>query len=79
MTLGIAVGKRIKELLLLHNKTQYRLAKESCLNEKTISDLVKGKSKDVKLSTIYLIAESFNMTPLEFLQSELLDSKNIEY
>lgn len=78
MNLGVATGKRIKELLFSTKMTQYKLQKITCLNEKTLRDLINGKSKDVKLSTIFLIANAFDMTISEFTASPLFNSDNIE-
>lgn len=76
MYLAQAVGKRVKELIFKKGISQYRLIKDTCLNEKTISDLIKGKNKDVKLSTIYLICEVLGMSLNEFFDSNIFD--NIE-
>lgn len=78
MNLAQAVGKRTQELLFQKNMTQYRLVKITCLNEKTISDLIKGKTTDVKLSTIYLIVSAFNLSLSEFFNSSLFEDVNIE-
>ncbi len=78
MNLGDATGKRIKELLFKKNMTQYKLQKITCLNEKTLRDLINGKTKDVKLSTIFLIANAFEMSISEFVSSPLFDQENIE-
>ena len=78
MNLGDATGKRIKELLFEKNMTQYKLQKITCLNEKTLRDLTNGKTKDVKLSTIFLIANAFEMSISEFVSSPLFDQENIE-
>ena len=78
MKLAEAVGKRTKELLFKKNMTQYRLTKITCLNEKTVSDLLKGKTTDVKFSTIYLITDALNIKLTEFLNSPLFDKENIE-
>lgn len=78
MELVKAVGIRTQELLFNKKMTQYRLVKITCLNEKTISDLIKGKTSDVKLSTIYLIINAFNMSLTEFFDSELFNEINIE-
>ena len=53
MKLAQAVGKRTKELLFQKNITQYRLVKITCLNAKTISDILHGRTSDIKFSTIY--------------------------
>ncbi len=78
MSLAYAVGKRVKELLFQKNITQYRLVKLTCLNEKTISDLVNGKTNDVKFSTIYLICQALNVSLEEFVNTPLLKDKSIE-
>lgn len=78
MKLAEAVGKRTKELLFEKNMTQYRLTKITCLNEKTVSDLLKGKTTDIKFSTIYLITDALNIKLTEFLNSPLFDKENIE-
>lgn len=77
MKLAEAVGKRTKELLFERKITQYRLVKITCLNEKTVSDIIKGKTNDIKFSTIYLIASAFNMSLQEFLDSPLFDMNNL--
>ena len=62
MKLAQAVGKRTMELLFQKNITQYRLVKITCLNEKTISDIIHGRTSDIKFSTIYLISDALNIT-----------------
>ncbi len=66
MNLAQAVALRTQELLKQHNKTQYKLIKDTLLNKTTIYSLFKDKKEDVKLSTVYLIAEFFGMTLAEF-------------
>lgn len=77
MKLAEAVGLRTKELLFKNKITQYRLVKLTCLNEKTISDILKGRTNDIKFSTIYLITSAFNMTLQEFINSPLFDMGNL--
>lgn len=78
MNLAQAVEKRTQELLFSKNISQYRLTKITCLNEKTLSDLIKGKTSDVKFSTIYLIADAFEISLSEFFNSPIFDKQNIE-
>lgn len=78
MKLANAVGKRIKELLFQKNITQYKLAKSTCLNFKTLSSLLNGKTQDVKLSTIYLCSQVLNISLQEFFNSPLFNPENIE-
>ena len=78
MKLANAVGKRIKELLFKNNITQYKLAKTSCLNFKTLSSLINSKTTDIKLSTVYLCTQVLNISLEEFFASELFNPDNIE-
>ena len=78
MNLAVAVGKRIKELLFQKKITQYRLGKLTCLNEKTLRDLINGRTKDVNFSTIFLVACAFKMTITEFVDSPLFAEENID-
>ena len=77
MNLAQAVAKRTIELLKIKNMTQYRLVKITCLNEKTISDLLHFKTADVKLSTIYLITNALEVSMVEFFNSPLFNSNNV--
>ena len=78
MKLAQAVGIRTKELLFQKKITQYRLVKFTCLNEKTISDIIHGRTSDIKFSTIYLISEALNITIQEFFDSKLFSMDNLE-
>ena len=78
MNLAQAVAKRTSELLKENNISQYRLIKETCLDKTTIQSIMKGKTKDVKLSTIFLIADVFNMTLSEFINVDYFNKINIE-
>lgn len=78
MNLAEAVAKRTKDLLFEKNKTQYRLIKETCLDKTTIQTILKGKTKDVRLSTVFLVAQSFGMTLGEFLNSPYFNETNID-
>lgn len=78
MTLVEAVAKRTKELLNQNKMSQYRLIKETCLDKTTIQTIFKGKTKDIKFSTVFLIADAFNMSVTEFTNSPLFNKVNIE-
>ncbi len=79
MTLAEAVSKRVKNLLDLNEMSEYALRKKTCLSEKTLTFMFKNKTKDVKLSTIRLIAEAFGMTLSEFFNDEIFNFNNIDY
>ena len=78
MTLGVAVGIRVNELINQKDISQYRLAKNTCLTYKTINTMINKKSDDVNLSTIYLIASELKMSLIEFFDSPLFEKTNIE-
>ena len=78
MKLAEAVSERIKELLKEKNMSQYRLKKITRLNEKTVDDIIKCKTKEVKFSTIYIITSAFDMSLIGFLRSKLFDKANID-
>ncbi len=79
MNLVEAVAKRIKQLLKLNNISEYALRKKTCLSEKTLTFMFKGKTKDVKLSTIRVVAEAFDMSLKEFFDDEVFKYENIDY
>ena len=78
MNIAQIIGKRIETLLFKNNMTQYRLVKITGLNPKTIADLIKGKTTDVKITTLYSIINALGITMLEFWNSPLFDEENIE-
>ncbi|MBE7075335.1 MAG: helix-turn-helix transcriptional regulator [Clostridiales bacterium] len=78
MNIGNIVGKRIKELLYEKDISVYRLSRITCLTEKTINDLIKGESKDVKLSTIYAIIKALNISINEFFLKDYFANDNVD-
>lgn len=78
MTLVEAVAKRMISLMNERNISQYRIIKETCLDKTTIQTILKNKTKDIRLSTIFLIANVFDMSMSEFLDKEFFDKKSID-
>lgn len=78
MNLAEAVAKRTKELLVAKNMSQYRLIKITCLERTSIQMILKNKTKDIKLSTVFLIADAFGMTLAEFLSADYFTNEFIE-
>ena len=78
MNLAEAVAKRTKELLVAKNMSQYRLIKTTCLERTSIQMILKNKTKDIKLSTVFLIADAFGMTLAEFLSADYFTTEFIE-
>ena len=78
MTVCDAVAKRISALLKEKDMTQYRLEVNSGIQHGSMQCIMNGRNKSVKLGTIMLIAEGFNMTLIEFLDDEIFTSEEIE-
>ncbi len=78
MNISSAVAKRIKELLLEKNMTQYKLERKACVSHDTIKSIMKGKAKGVNLKTLVYIADGFDMTVAEFLNCDLFLYENLD-
>ena len=73
MTLSEAVGKRVENLLAERNMTQYQLYKNGGIPRSTISVIIDGKYKTVKLDTVYQIVATLGITLKEFFDDPLFD------
>lgn len=78
MTIVEAVAKRTNELLKEKDISQYRLRKETCLDKTTIQTILKCKTKDIKMSTVFLIAEVFGLSVSEFFDMPYFSKENID-
>lgn len=78
MNVNKAVAMRVCELLLSKNMTQYRLEQNSGLSHSRLGCIMKEKNKTVTLSTVMLLAQGFNMTLIEFLDSPFFDMTKLE-
>ena len=78
MTVNKAVAMRISELLIQKNMTQYRLEQNSGLSHSRVSCIMHEKNKTVTLSTVMLLANGFEMSLLEFLDSKYFSNENLE-
>lgn len=72
-----ALAMRINELLKLKNMTRYRLAMNSGVTHSTLKNILHETVKDNLLSTTILIANGFDMTVSEFLDSPLFSEENL--
>ena len=78
MTVNNAVAKRISNLLLERNMSQYRLEQESGIQHGSMQCIMNGRNKTVTLSTVIMIARGFNMSLTEFLDDELFRSDDLD-
>ncbi|MBQ8444094.1 MAG: helix-turn-helix transcriptional regulator [Clostridia bacterium] len=78
MKLVKAYAKRLKEILKEKNLNQYKLSKCSGVPQSTISTVLKGEIKTIKLSTIYDICAGLNIEFKDFFDCDYLSLDNIE-
>ena len=76
MRIGIAVKERILELCKTQNITVNRLATISGITQSTLNNIVSGRNQSTTISTIQKICDGFNISIIEFFNSELF--QNIE-
>lgn len=78
MNICKAVKTRINELLVSKDMTLYRLEQKSGILHGTMMCIMGERNKNITLKTIYQIARGFDMTFLEFLNSEIFFNENLE-
>ena len=78
VTVNDAVAKRIVELLTEKNMTQYRLEQLSGIQHGHMQWILSGKSKTVTLSTVFRLANGFDMTVIEFLNDDKFLFNNLD-
>ena len=78
MKLKQAVAKRIKSLIKEKGITQYELFKRTGVPQSTISTILNGDIKTVKLSTIFEICLGLEIELSEFFDVDYLKSNSIE-
>ena len=78
ITINYALSMRIKELLKLKNLSQYRLEQNSGVSHSQLGFILKNRNKSVNFKTVIMIAQGFNMTLLEFLDSPYFDYARLD-
>ena len=78
MNVNKAVALRVCELLNSKKMTQYRLEQKSGLSHSRLGCIMKEKNKTVTLSTVMLLAEGFEISLIEFLDSPLFNMDKLE-
>ncbi len=66
MTLNQAFAKRLDDLLTKHQKSKYRLEKDTGLSHSALRHIFNHNNKDIRLSSVAKVASFFNMTLSEF-------------
>lgn len=70
--------KRIDSLCKERGFSYNHLAKRSGLNQSTIDNIMRGLTKDPRITTLHHIALGFNMTLAEFLDFDKLNSYSFD-
>ena len=78
MQMNEAVSKRVAELLIQHNMTQYQLSSKSGIPKSTISNIMKCSYDSVKLRIIHEICQGFQISITDFFSSSLFDEDNLD-
>ncbi|WP_223643449.1 helix-turn-helix domain-containing protein [Planococcus sp. 4-30] len=73
MQIDEAVTNRIQQLLKERGWTPNELIKRSGINQSTISEIMAGRSKFPRISTIQKIAHGFGMTLSEFFDHDMFE------
>lgn len=80
ITVNQALSKRIRELLAIKKMSQYRLEQNSGVSHSQLGFILKDRNNSVNFKTVIMLAQGFDMTLIEFLDSPYfdLDSLDIE-
>ena len=73
MKLIEAVSKRTIFLLNSNNYSQYRLCKEGGIPTSSLSHIVNAHKNDIKLKTVFEIADTFGLTLKEFFDDPIFN------
>ena len=65
--------KRIRQLCRERGFAINKLAKMAGINQSTLDNIVRGLTKDPRVSTLHKVAIAFNMTLAEFLNFDELN------
>ena len=78
MTTQKAVALRVSNLLVKNHLTQYALCKKIAMPEETLRSIIDERYKTVKLDTIILICDGFDISQQEFFNDDLFKRENLE-
>lgn len=78
MQLNQAVSKRLTELLVERNMTQYQLYMKSGVPKSTIGNLVNCTYDSMKLRVLHELCQGMEISLSEFFASPLFEEENLE-
>lgn len=74
MELNEAIVERMKELAAEHNMTIHQVIQKGGLNQATISELMNGRTKHPKVSTIQKFCDGLNIDLSTFFSDNRFNS-----
>lgn len=77
MDLSEAMRLRIQELIAEYNTNGNKLALSSGFNRSNINRFLRKKNKSIKIESITLICQSFNISLKDFFDSTLFDDVEV--
>lgn len=78
MGISEAIAFRMKQLAQEREVTLYEIIKRGKLNQPTISEMIQGRTKHPRVSTILKFCEGCNITMAEFFDSPLFEGLSID-
>ena len=79
MKLSEAVAKRIEKFLVEQGMSTYRLSRKSGVTAQAIQLLLSRQNKDVRLSTLIMLAHGFGITIEELIGQGNFDYDKLEF
>ena len=78
MTIHKAIALRISNLINENKISQYEVSKRSAVEESTIARIINEESREIKIQTIFKIADAFGLSIVQFFDDKLFNKSNIE-
>ena len=78
MTTQKAVALRVSNLLIKNKLSRYAFCKKIAMPKETLKSIIDERYKTVKLDTIILLCEGFEMSVSEFFDDELFNTNNLD-
>ena len=77
-TINQAISMRIRELLAERKMSQYRIEQKSGISHSQMGFILKNRNNSVNFKTVFMLANGFGMTILEFLDSPHFDINTLD-
>ena len=79
MTISQAIAKRIRDLLVEKNMTQYKLGIDMAIHHGTMMGIMSAKHKGANIRTIFLICKGLGVTPEEFFADPMFTGDMLDF